>query len=85
MTSKFNEEAGYLQLKQVVNNHEWIYEILSASLELSSDDLFVLKPVDTSKLEIRNDKMKIIYNPLKIKSSYSENFENIINFVQSNK
>ena len=78
LTTKFNENSNHLQLR-TSDKKEWIYDILSATLEISNNDCLVLIPADTSKLKIRDDEAKILFNPMKMKSSYSENLRNLIN------
>lgn len=78
ITNNFNENAYYLRSKTPDKN-EWIYEILSAELKITNNDCLELKPVDTSKLKLRKESTKILNNPLKMKSSYSENLRNMIN------
>ena len=43
----------------------------------------MLKSVDISKLKIKEEKNKILVNPLKMKSAYSENLRNILNVIRN--
>lgn len=74
---KFNEKANYLQSKNP-ERMDWVYDILSADVELSKEDCLQLIPVDTSKLPIRKTTEKIIECPIVFKSAYAENLRQVV-------
>lgn len=80
ITNKFDESRNNFQ-SRYVEKCEWIYDLLSAEVTISNDDCLILKPVDRSRIAIREEPTKILYNPFIMKSSYAENLRNMINLT----
>jgi hypothetical protein len=77
LTHKFDENKNYLQ-SRYSDKSDWIYEVLSADVEITNEDCLLLKYIDNSRLNIREETTKIINNQYVMKSAYADNLRNML-------